>query len=93
MARWLSDSFDASPCSASLPQLSDHGTLLPRLDWLREQRMLIPDERPTLRVVGELLQLHRRDLAELSLDVRRHVVHASHVMILILERGRFKIDS
>ena len=59
-----------------------HGAVHPGLDTVLEHRLLVPDERPCLRVVDQLLQLHGGHLALPAQDVGCYVVSRRHLLLL-----------
>src|SRR4051794_3506143 len=62
-------------------QVRYYRTIHPRFDTVAEKRFFVPHQRPGLRVVRELLQLHRRCLTELPQDVGCDVMCGGHVAI------------
>src|ERR1035438_3529317 len=53
----------------------------PGLDVIREKRLVLPDQVPRLRVVDELLQLHRGHASALLQDVCRNIVRRCHLTL------------
>src|SRR5262249_37276380 len=60
-------------------QRRDNRTVHPSFDALVKQLPLIPDQRPRLRVVKQLVQLHVTDAIKAPHDVCRYVEHVGHL--------------
>src|SRR4051812_2584445 len=76
IARWPSGQVVLSP--VQVVEFPHDWPVHPSLDLLREKRLFVPDETPSLGVIHELLELHGRHPALLAQNVSGNIVYGRH---------------